>query len=145
MLFHLLDHTGAPAPRFSFKATGPGEFRAAIASLTPHPHSHDSAQWRVWGDQRIRRLPEAKSWWYTVAAEMPADQNRVWALFSVPQKAGMFIETQVGLIGATQVKTVWPLIVESVEDLDSYLRQLNGLAAFASNTAPPRPELRLVD
>lgn len=146
MQFYLLDHSGAETPRFSFSASGPKDFRAAISSFAPHDFSPDAAQWRRWGGQSLRRAPEAKSWWYTVAADMPADNNRPWCLFSVPSKPGMFVETYVGVLGAAQADHTWRLIVEAVNELDSYLRKLNGLAKFCSDgTSPPRPSLRLVD
>lgn len=144
MQFHLLDWSGASRPRFSFTATGPSAFRAAVAAFQPHDNG-PAMQMRRWDSQSIRRVPGVSSWHYTVAADMPADSGTPWALFALPHRPGYYVETMVGMAGARAAAVTWPLIVAAVADLDDYLRALNGVAAWAAHDQPQKPNLRLVD
>ena len=144
MQFHLLDWSGAERPRFSFTATGPAGFRAAIAGLQQHDAS-SAMQLRRWGTECIRRVPPVAGWHYTVAADMPADAGRPWSLFALPERPGYYVETMVGMAGARQAGAVWPDIVAAVAALDDYLRALNGIAGWAADLRPPPPDLRLID
>lgn len=144
MQFHLLDWSGAARPRFSFTATGPGAFRAAIAGLQPHDNG-PGMQVRRWDGRSIVRRPAVAGWHYTVCAEMAADGGRPWALFDPSHRPGYYVETMVGMAGARLAGSVWPEVVASVAELDDYLRGLNGLAAWAAEDHPPKPNLRLID
>lgn len=144
MQFHLLDWSGASRPRFSFTATGPSAFRAAIAAFQPHDNS-PAMQYRRRDTRFIQRVPPVTSWHYTVAADMPADSGKPWALFALPHRPGYYVETMVGMAGARMATATWPRIVAAVADLDAYLRALNGVATWAADAQPQTPNLRLVD